>query len=302
MNSRQDSERQHYHSPAALLAALDHRLRVEADHRGIDINRLRRQVAFERLLDRLCGENGSEHATWVLKGGLALEFRLVNQCRSTRDLDIATTRLVTDADELHGHLIDALANDRVGDHFGFAVGLPKDLAPDENGRPGWRFPIEARLAAKTFVKVRLDVVARAHEIAGAVERLTFPSALAFAGYPPSVTVPAIDIHQHAAEKFHALTRDYGDRPNTRTKDLVDLVLLIERGLIEPGLLADRLHTVFAVRATHEIPAELPPPPAAWREDYAGLVTELDVEAVTVHAAHILVDSFWKACVRIDDKR
>jgi hypothetical protein len=59
------------------------------------------------------------------------------------------------------------------------------------GRPGWRFPIDARLAGKTFVSVRLDVVARAEEIEGGVEQLTFPSMLAFAGFAPSLTIPGI---------------------------------------------------------------------------------------------------------------
>lgn len=302
MNSGDQSGQQRYRSPAALLAALDHRLRAESDHKGIDINRLRRQVAFERLLDRLSGENGRDSATWVLKGGLALEFRLANECRSTSDLDVTITRRVADADDVRDHLMEALASDHAGDHFGFAVGAPKDLAVDEAGRPGWRFPIEVRLAGKTFVKVRLDAVARAEEIAGAIEQLTFPSALAFAGYPPSVTIAAIDVYQHAAEKFHALTKDFGDWPNTRTKDLVDLVLLIERGLIEPSRLVDRLHTVFAVRATHEIPSELPEPPAAWRKDYAGLVAGLDVEATTIAAAQVLVGNFWKACTHVHEQR
>lgn len=50
----------------------------------MDVNRLRRQVAFERLLVRLAADGD----TWILKGGLALELRLANQCRSTKDLDL----------------------------------------------------------------------------------------------------------------------------------------------------------------------------------------------------------------------
>ncbi len=38
-----------------------------------------------------------------------------------------------------------------------------------------------------------------------------------------MTVRAVDLNQHAAEKLHALTRQYGDRPNTRVKDLVDVL-------------------------------------------------------------------------------
>lgn len=141
----------------------------------------------------------------------------------------------------------------------------------------------------------MDVVARADEIAGSVEHLRFPSGLAFAGYPPAVTVAVVDIAQHAAEKFHALTQPYRDRTNTRVKDLVDLVLMAETGLIEPTRLAQRMRTVFTVRATHDMPADLPVPAASWTADYAHLIADLDIEARTVDAALSLISSIWKAC-------
>jgi hypothetical protein len=56
-----------------------------------------------------------------------------------------------------------------------------------------------------------------------------PTLLDFAGLD-DLLVEAVDRRQHFAEKLHALTRDYGDRPNTRVKDLPDLLTLIERGL------------------------------------------------------------------------
>jgi hypothetical protein len=178
-------------TPSALLAALNARLRTAADQRAIDVNRLRRQVAFERILVRLAADGSSVRGRWVLKGGLALELRLNSHCRATKDLDIALTDRLADGDNVRDELLDALASDRDGDHFSFAVGMPQQLAADQGGRPGWRFPVDARLAGKTFASVRLDVVARASEITGAVEPLTFQSTLAFAGYPPSVTIPAL---------------------------------------------------------------------------------------------------------------
>jgi len=84
-----DSLRGKYQTAAALLAALNFRLLAEAEHRGIDVNRLRRQVAFERLLSRLSDPAAEAAGTWVLKGGLALELRLTNDCRSTKDVDLA---------------------------------------------------------------------------------------------------------------------------------------------------------------------------------------------------------------------
>jgi hypothetical protein len=103
------------------------------------------------------------------------------------------------------------------------------------------------------------VVARAEEIEDGVETLTFPSGLAFARYPSPVTVFAVDLAQHAAEKLQALTRPYGDQVNTRVKDLVDLVVLAESGWIDRERLARRLRTVFTVRASHDMPGHLPVP-------------------------------------------
>lgn len=288
-----------YRTPAALRAGLEARMEAEARSRGIDLGRLRRQVAFERLLVRLAALPLATVDEWVLKGGLALELRLGDICRATRDLDLAILGNEDDGDHVRSRLLDALSEDCENDHFTFTIGHPRPLAADLAGRPGWRFPVEVRLAGKTFVNVRLDVVARAEELDGAVEQLTFPSGLAFAGFPPVVTVPAIDLAQHAAEKFHALTREYGDRPNTRVKDLVDLVLLVEHKLIEGARLRERLRTVFTVRATHEMPTDLPDPPAAWRQDYLTLIADLDIGAHTADAAMALIRPIWKACTSSD---
>ncbi len=194
------------------------------------------------------------------------------------------------------HLCAALEEDVDGDNFIFIVAAPRPLAADTAGRPGWRFSVDVRLAGKSFAMVRMDVVARAEEITDGIEPLIFSSALAFAGLPPSVTVLAIDVEQHAAEKFHALTRIYGDRPNTRVKDLVDLVLLTELNLIDPARLTDRVRTVFRVRATHPMPTQLPEPPSAWGDDYLGLIEELDIGARTVDDAMAVVRPIWNTCV------
>jgi Nucleotidyl transferase AbiEii toxin, Type IV TA system len=283
-----------YRTPLALRDAIEASLAAEAGARSVDPNRLRRHVAFERLLLRLSADGGGE-PRWVVKGGLALELRLGLRARATLDLDLALLESSDDGRRTHAHLVEALADDVQGDFFTFAVQAPRSLVADRSGRQGWRFPVDARLAGRTFAALRLDVVARAEEMLGGVETFTFASRLAFASYPPTITVQAAALTQQAAEKLHALSRPYDDRPNTRTKDLVDLVLLIENDLVEPARLRERVRTVFEVRATHEMPAELPPVPAAWRHDYAALVAGLDVEATTMDAALTRVRGLWRAC-------
>ncbi|HXM54653.1 MAG TPA: nucleotidyl transferase AbiEii/AbiGii toxin family protein [Candidatus Dormibacteraeota bacterium] len=262
----------------------------------MDPNRLRRHVAFERLLLRLAADVSNGGPRWVLKGGLALELRLGLRARATLDLDLALLEPADDGTWTHSQLVEALACDVQRDWFTFAIQAPRSLVADRSGRPGWRFPVDARLAGRTFAALRLDVVARAEEMAGGTEAFTFPSRLAFASYPPEVTVQAAALTQQAAEKLHALSRPYDDRPNTRTKDLVDLALLIEHDLIDPAGLRERVWAVFAVRATHELPDDLPSVPAAWRHDYAALVAGLDVEATTMDAALERVRQLWRTSV------
>lgn len=276
-----------YESPTALRSALEHRLANRSRETGTDLDRLRRRAAFERLLVRL--ELGAP-GRWIVKGGMALEVRLGDRARSTRDLDLALRGDAADGAAVRELLIDCLAPDVEGDGFAFRVGTPSPITPHEAGRPGWRFSVEARMAGRTFANVRPEVVARADEIA-TTQRVELPGVLAFAGLARH-EVEVVDPAQHFAEKLHALTRSYGARPNTRVRDLADLVLLIDDGLEpSPALLAVVAH-VFAVRATHELPATIPDTPASWDETYSRLAASLDLSATTRDEAVLVVRSFW----------
>jgi hypothetical protein len=73
-----------YSSAFSFRRALEDRLNAASKTEGIDLNRMRRQVAFDRLLVRLFAEGGPP---WRLKGGYALELKL-SIARTTRDLDL----------------------------------------------------------------------------------------------------------------------------------------------------------------------------------------------------------------------
>jgi hypothetical protein len=276
-----------YATPGALRAAIEARLQSQETAAMIGLDRLRRRVVFERLLVRL------DHAMpgqWVLKGGMALEVRLGDRARTTRDLDLALRAAAEDGEGVRERLIEAMADDPEGDGFEFRIGLARAIDVDEAGRPGWRFPVDARLDGRTFANVRLDVVARPDEIS-TTDRVRLRSVLAFAGFPDH-EVEAVDAAQHFAEKLHAFTRPHGDRPNSRVKDLPDLVLLVGEGLAPSAELLATVEHLFAARATHEVPASLPDPPADWAGRYATLADELDLTARTVDQAMTLLRVFW----------
>jgi hypothetical protein len=281
-----------YESPAALRQALETRLGNRSRETGIDLERLRRRAAFERLLVRL--ELGAPHR-WVVKGGMALEIRLGDRARSTRDLDLVLRDAKNEGSSVRELLIDCLSVAREDDGFEFLVGEPTAITVDEAGRPGWRFSVESRMAGRRFAGVRLDVVARDDEISK-TQRVELPGVLDFAGLERH-EVEVIDPKQHFAEKVHAFTRSYGDRPNTRVRDLPDMVLLIDDGLQPTPELFSIVSRLFEARAGSALPVELPDPPSFWRENYPVLATELEVSAKTLDEAMTLARNFWAALLR-----
>ena len=81
-----------YTSAAAFRQALEAHLRQHAQQSGMSLIRLRKVVTFERLLARLLVVAPDR---WMLKGALALDFRLGAQVRATQDMDLGR---VDDAD------------------------------------------------------------------------------------------------------------------------------------------------------------------------------------------------------------
>jgi hypothetical protein len=73
-----------YGSARAFRQALEARLKRLAEEENVDIQRLRRRVAFDRLLVRLFSDSTRG---WALKGGYALELRIA-AARATRDIDL----------------------------------------------------------------------------------------------------------------------------------------------------------------------------------------------------------------------
>jgi hypothetical protein len=183
-----------YASPAAMRTALEQRLRDRHRTSKLPLDRLRKEVALQRLLARICA--AAPAGSWALKGGVAMIARLGERARTTADAD-ATWR--ADREQLRDMLDHASAQD-LGDHFEFTIGQGRRIE-GEGPDNGLRFPVTARLASRIFEQTRLDV-----NIMTEVADIS------------SVTVPAIKLDQQLAEKLHAYTRDYGRQENGRAKD------------------------------------------------------------------------------------
>src|SRR5208282_2653109 len=130
------------------------------------------------------------------------------------------------------------------DFFTFVFGnAMQDLDAAPYG--GARFPVDARLAGRTFVKFHLDV-STGDVLREPYESLSGRDWLGFAGIA-AANVPAISPEEQFAEKLHAYTLPRADRENTRVKDLVDLVLLIGQTKMDTARLPQAIRETFQRR-------------------------------------------------------
>ncbi len=255
-----------YATATAFRRGLEDRLAALAKADGTDLQRMRRQVAFDRLLIRLFATG---NPPWRLKGGYALELKL-SLARATRDLDLGLSA-AAGIDMLDR--LQAAGGSEVGDWFSYVVG---EATMDLDGAPygGARYPVEARLDGRPFAKFHLDVglgdIQREP-----VEWVESRDWLGFAGIAPG-RFPSISREEHFAQKLHAYTMPRGDRPNSRVKDLVDLVLLIEAAPMDRERLKCDITDTFRRRDTHGLPDRLEPPPAFWEPVFLKLAEECGI--------------------------
>lgn len=272
----------------AFRQSLESRLMNIATAEGVDIQRLRRQLSFDRLLCRLFYD---PVVPWMLKGGYALELRIVG-ARTTRDVDISMPMPPKGRGKLSERILtslqDAVSRD-LADFFVFTVGVPmQDLAGAPYG--GARYPVEARVNGRIFAKFHLDVGV-GDTVVEPTEDIHGRDWLGFAGVSAG-RFRAISKEQQFAEKVHAYTLSRGGRPNTRVRDLLDMYLLVRLGL---NIAATRtaLKITFAKRYAQTLEAKLPLPPGLWEEPFAALAAGCNVTADYL-AAFAMVQSFYES--------
>ena len=143
-----------YETAGALRIALEQRLLNQSQESGISLDRLRRRVIFERVVARL---ETAEPRQWVLKGGMALEVRLRDDARLTKDIDMGLRSAISEAGELQERLVEAMSADPFTDRFVITVGPVSRLMEDGAGHVTWRAKVAAKLAGRPFGGVQLDV-------------------------------------------------------------------------------------------------------------------------------------------------
>jgi hypothetical protein len=149
---------------------------------------------------------------------------------------------------------------------------------------------QASLAERIFESFVLDV--------GTMTPLVIPpddidgsGILDFSGIPPK-RFRTVSLGQQVAEKIHAFTFPWKDRENTRVKDLVDVVLILEVSPPDPRTTRSALEAVFSARAAHPLPISLPHPPGSWANSYSASAKELGLIHTTTEDATRFLGQYW----------
>ena len=244
-----------YATPAAFRSALTERLKAAAKSGPWTIQQLQRQVAYDRLLERLYLVDDG----WIVKGATALLARDLG-VRASLDVDLYrdAAREVAEAD-----LRRAAATD-INDWFRFEVGNGTAI-----GRSALRLPVTSIIGVTTWVAFRVDLVGADLRMTGQPDdvpplaRGVIPD-VAQRGYR---AYPLVD---HIADKVAATYERYGQAqmPSTRYRDLVDLVAIVRAGSVDADAQRVALRSEFERRGL-TLPDHFDAPDRrSWERGYA----------------------------------
>jgi hypothetical protein len=279
-----------YATAAAFRRALEDRLQDIAGKESVDLQRLRRQVAFDRLLARLFQAAQPGALPWVLKGGYAMELR-IKAARTTKDIDLTMRSVFSPGEkkddkrnlDVLEKLQEAVAVSS-DDFFVYTIGEPiADLDAAPYG--GARFPVESHLDGRVFVGFHLDI-GIGDAVMEPLEVIEGRDWLGFGGIA-SPSLYMIPREQQFAEKLHAYTLPRQGAANTRVRDLVDMVLLIQSATLAHNKVTEAIRVTFERRKTHSLPDTLPVPPAEWQNPYRALARECDLSGQVENAFAVL---------------
>lgn len=208
-------DEQSYETPTAFRRALTDRLKALAKESKWDLPQLQRQIAYDRLLERLYLIDQG----WVVKGATALLARDIG-VRATVDIDVYRDAAQRTAE---AELRQAAAMD-LGDWFRFEIGPARPIADDIEAI---RLSVTAYIGPTVWQSFSIDLVGGAATMTGNPEEVP---ALA------RVMMPSVEQHgyrayplvDHIADKICTFFQRYGGgvRPSTRYRDLVDLVAIV----------------------------------------------------------------------------
>lgn len=246
-----------YASPAAFRRALTDRLSALAKDGKWTLTQLQRQMAYDRLLERLYLVDDG----WIVKGATALLARDLGM-RATIDVGVyrAQATEIAEAD------LRAATSRDIGDWFRFEIGPTRAMG---EGQSGVRLPVAAYVGATPWAQFHVDLVGADLRMTGEPEPV-----------PPLARIVMPDIEQHGyrayplpdhlADKVVATFQRYGPQqlPSTRYKDLIDLVGIIMGASLDAAEALRALTSEAARRRVQLPPVFDVPDRALWEPGYS----------------------------------
>ena len=167
--------------------------------------------------------------------------------------------------------LQTLARANLNDHFIYQIGQPQsDIENAPYG--GSRHNVSVVIDSRPFVEFHLDV--GGDFLIDLIEKVPGINWLEFCGIVAPI-IPTISVEQQFAEKIHSYTLPR-EQINTRTKDLVDLILLLNQKDRSLESFYRSLQRVFRARNTHSLPKVLLEPPVSWHRPFAVMAVECGI--------------------------
>jgi predicted nucleotidyltransferase component of viral defense system len=229
-----------------LAASVRARLLNIAKAEKTDFNQVLVRYALERFLYRL---SKSAHADrFLLKGAMLFNLWYDMPHRPTRDADLLGFG-ASDLDSIGQTFRDIVAVD-VADGIVFdPASIQVEEIRKSAGYAGARVIVAAELA-RARCKTQVDVGFGDAVTPGPVDAM-YPVLIADFPAPHLRTYPVYTV---VAEKLHAI--EILGMTNSRVKDYLDLFVLLEREVLDPGILAKAIAATFNRRGT-SVPTALP---------------------------------------------
>jgi hypothetical protein len=249
----------HYKSPAALEMAI----KEAAKASPMDTSRAISGFYFHRLLCRVFSENGSP---FILKGGQGMLARTIN-ARATRDIDFLSN--VSELDEALRELRRLAAVD-LGDFITFEFENAYPIKADDEYRSGIKVSFTPLLGTKRMQAISIDLVVdemscEQPEIITPADRIAVQGVPVFdyAVYPVTSAV---------ADKLCAILETHDQRPSSRVKDLVDILVYATTERVDGTTLISKIQAEATARKL-VLPQSFSLPDQ-WREHYAAVFAKL----------------------------
>lgn len=256
---------------------------------GVAEGRVRAWVAYMIMAGALERATGGDDPQFIVKGGVALELRLRDRARATKDIDVVLRDQEAD-------LADALEQALTGDSYqGFSFRRKGEPLLLDNGAVNMEFAVTYR--GQPWTSISVDV-ARAEAGESDVEWVEAIALTDVFGVTGPAQLPCLPIRFHVAQKLHGMTLP--PRPgkqNERFRDLVDLLLMEALVTHDFAALREACELVFGSRNTHAWPPDLDAMPPHWAEPFAQLAGELELRETDVETALIRVRKFVARILR-----